>query len=203
MNFGVVEQNNGNLVSMLGVLTEVGGTTLTTQGKPKAICKIQDDTGVSHNVHIHQGKGLLPTTALLNRKCQFSISTFQGNHQGQSYTGYSGFWNDRAQVGQQSVPQTLQQGPSQATERPKETEKVSQDVWDAKDERMASMNALNRAVDLWIADKKPFGECSLFESADMMVGYIYKAKPKGGQPNPAYCGEGGTGQQPPDDEIDF
>jgi hypothetical protein len=117
---------------MFGVFTEVGGTQFTPQQKPKAVCKIRDDMGAEHKVHIHQGKGYLPGPTQLNQRCQFSLSTFQGNYQGKPYTGYSGFWNQNAQV-QPQAPQQPQQ-PAQGTTQGPNGE---------KDMRIVRGNALN------------------------------------------------------------
>ena len=110
MNFQAVEQANGNKITIFGTFTEVGGVEYTSQQKAKAICKIRDTTGVEHKVHIYQGTGQLPTTENLNRRYQFTLSTFQGNYQGLPYTGYSGFWNNNAQVNQ-NVPQNSSRPP--------------------------------------------------------------------------------------------
>lgn len=123
MNFQAVEANNGNLVDMFGTFMEIGGVQYTQNQKAKAICKIVDDNGVSHKVHLHQGSGELPQPAQLQQRHAFSISTFQGNYQGTPYTGYSGFWNNKAQVNQQprqALPQPQQgpQPPRQSTKAP-------------------------------------------------------------------------------------
>lgn len=120
MNFQAVEQANGNKVMIFGTFVEVGGVQYTPQQKAKAICKIRDATGVSHNVHIYQGTGELPIPENLNQRYQFSLSSFEGNYQGKPYTGYSGFWNSNAQVApktQQQAPQNVQQPPSRAPQQ--------------------------------------------------------------------------------------
>ena len=81
MNFQQVTAANGQKVTMFGVFTEIGGTQFTPQQKAKAICKVTDDSGASHNVHIYQGTGQLPTLQNLNQRSQFSLSTFQGRYQ--------------------------------------------------------------------------------------------------------------------------
>lgn len=106
MNFQAVEQANGNLVTMFGILTQVGGVQYTPQQKAKSVCKIRDDNGVEHTVHIYQGKGQLPNPQQLNQRCQFNLSTFQGSYKNKPYTGYSGFWDSQTQVNQgQQAPQ--------------------------------------------------------------------------------------------------
>jgi len=129
MNFQTVEANNGNLVDMFGTFMEIGGVQYTQNQKPKAICKIADDNGVSHKVHLHQGNGELPQPAQLQQRHSFSISTFQGNYQGKPYTGYSGFWNNQAKVNQRS-----QQTPPQPPQAPQQTAqdtKAKEPDWDA------------------------------------------------------------------------
>lgn len=173
MNFRAVEANDGDLVTMFGTFIEIGGLQYTPQQKAKAICKIADDNQVTHKVHIYQGNGELPTQAQLNQRQQFNLSTFEGSYQGGAYTGYSGFWAGPAPPQaptQQAVPQS-----SKSTNVPKG---VSEDVWEQKDLRMARMNALNRAIELYIADKQPFGEVPLLELADFFVTYIYKNNSK-------------------------
>ncbi len=204
MNFQQIEQANGNLVQMFGILTEIGGLQYTPQQKAKAICKIKDDTGVEHKVHIYQGKGQLPGPSQFNQRCQFNLSTFQGNYQGQPYTGYSGFWQGDAQVNQ-STPQNTSQAPPRASPRPKATKDVD---WDAKDLRMARMSGLNNATRLMCLlaemSKEEVSADIIKECAAEFVDYIYNGiKRQGGQANPEYCGEGGTGEQPPDDQIPF
>jgi len=127
MNFQAVEQANGNKVTIFGTFTEIGGVQYTPQQKAKAICKIRDTTGIEHKVHIYQGIGELPTPQNLNQRCQFTISTFQGNYKGQPYIGYSGFWNSNAQV----APHNTQQAP-QATNSPQSAPQGKKDPdWDA------------------------------------------------------------------------
>lgn len=116
MNFQQVEQGNGKLVQMFGVFTEIGGLQYTPQQKAKAICKIRDDTGVEHKVHIYQGRGQLPSPEQFNQRCQFNLSTFQGTYEGKPYTGYSGFWQQDQQ--QSLPPKKAQQPPQQAAQQP-------------------------------------------------------------------------------------
>jgi len=176
MNFSTIEQADGNLATMFGVFTEIGGATTTSNGKIKSLCKVRDDTGVMHNVHIYQGKGQLPSPQQLNQRYQFSLSTYRGYYQEQAYTGYSGFWNSTAQVSQQGASQDQpvqvqpQVAPSRATGATKQT---GDRVWEAKDLRMAKMNALNRAVELDTSYQthKTLGEIEA--DAEDFVEYIY------------------------------
>lgn len=147
-NFSAVEAGQGNKINMFGTFVEIGGVQYTLQQKAKSICKIADDNGVSHNVHIYQGTGQLPQPAQLQQRHSFSLSTFQGNYQNKPYTGYSGFWQDDAQVRQpqpqqgQTAPPQTQQGTQQARQRTNDDDMV----------RIRSM-ALSYAKDLVVAGK--------------------------------------------------
>ena len=137
MNFQAVEQANGNKVTIFGTFTEIGGVQYTSQQKAKAICKVRDTTGVEHKVHIYQGTGQLPAPENLNQRHQFTLSTFQGTYENNPYTGYSGFWNNKARVNQ-NTPQNSPQSP-----KPQQ-----QPDLDAKDLRTARMNALTNSTKL-------------------------------------------------------
>jgi len=130
MNFQIVDQNNGNMVDMFGTFMEIGGVFYTENQKAKAICKIADDNGVIHKVHLHKGNGDLPGVSFLQQRHAFSISTFQGNYQGLPYKGYSGFWKSKNKVNQQpqSIPPQPTQAPQQTAGPPKNNK---QPDWDA------------------------------------------------------------------------
>ncbi len=97
-NFSVVKQANGNNITLFATFNEVGGVALTQNQKQVCKCQITDDNGEKHLVRLY---GTMPTPALLNMRQEFSLSSYQGkNQQGQPYTGFSGFWNDRAMVNQ-------------------------------------------------------------------------------------------------------
>lgn len=113
MNFAQVKQANGNNVTMFATFVEVGGVGLTQNQKQVCKCQLIDDNREQHLVRLY---GTMPTPALLNMRQQFSLSSYQGtNQRGQPYTGFSGFWNDRAMVGQ--VPSNVPQAP-QAPQMP-------------------------------------------------------------------------------------
>ena len=120
MNFQQVKQANGQNVTMFGTFNEVGGVALTQNQKQVCKCQITDDgvagrPGEKHLVRIY---GTMPTPALLNMRQEFSLSSYQGKNQaGQPYTGYSGFWNDRAQVNQ--VPANAPPAPYQSPQAPR------------------------------------------------------------------------------------
>lgn len=116
MSFQQAREANGNNVTMFGKFNEIGGVSLTQNQKQVCKCQIIDDTGEKHNVRLY---GTMPTPALLNMRQQFSLSSYQGQLQsGQPYTGFSGFWNDRAMVNQ--VPSNVPQAPPQAPPQPQQ-----------------------------------------------------------------------------------
>ena len=89
-------------------------------------CQITDDNGEKHRIYIYNQN--MPATTLLNMRQQFTLSSFQGTNPqtGQPYTGYSGFWDDRAQVNQTApqapappqAPYNAPQTPQQPAQRP-------------------------------------------------------------------------------------
>ena len=98
MNFQQVKQANGKNVTMFGTFDDIGGVSLTQNQKNVCKCQIADDTGEKHLVRLY---GTMPHVNLLRMRQEFSLSSYQGtNQRGQPYTGFSGFWNDRAQVNQ-------------------------------------------------------------------------------------------------------
>ena len=114
MNFAQVKQANGNNVTMFGTFVEVGGVSLTQNQKQVCKCQLTDDNKEQHLVRLY---GTMPTPALLNMRQQFSLSSYQGtNQRGQPYTGFSGFWNDRAMVNQ--VPSNAPQAPHTMPQTP-------------------------------------------------------------------------------------
>ena len=134
MNFQAVKEANGQNVTMFGTFNEIGGVTLT-QKNQKQVCKCQitDDNGEKHLIRIYNQN--MPTTALLNMRQQFTLSSYQGqNQQGQPYTGFSGFWDDRAMVDQvvppnapqapHTIPQTPPQQPNVPPQAPRQDMKT-------------------------------------------------------------------------------
>jgi len=108
MNFQAVQQANGQMITMFGTIVEFKGEGVNPKSqKPYKKVAITDDSGVKHNVTL---RGNLPDPSLLNQRAQFSLNSYQGNHQGQPYTGYSGFWNNQAQVAPQGQPSGAAQG---------------------------------------------------------------------------------------------
>ncbi len=125
MNFQAVKQANGQNITMFGTFNEIGGVSLNQNQKQVCKCKITDDAGEKHLVRLYNQN--MPTPQLLNMRQEFNLSSYQGQtQQGQPYTGYSGFWNDRAQVNQvpanaPQAPHTMAQSPQnrpQATNMP-------------------------------------------------------------------------------------
>ena len=114
MNFQQVKQANGNNVTMFGTFDEIGGVSLTQNQKNVCKCQIVDDSGEKHLVRLY---GTMPHVNLLRLRQEFSLSSYQGtNQRGQPYTGFSGFWNDRAQVNQ--VPANAPPAPYNAPQAP-------------------------------------------------------------------------------------
>ena len=118
MNFAAVKQANGENVTMFGTFSEIGGVAYTQNQKPYCKCQIIDDAGEKHLVRLYNQNAPMPT--LVNMRQQFTISSYQGTtQQGQPYTGFSGFWDDRAQVNQ-AAPQTAPQAPYSAPQSPQQ-----------------------------------------------------------------------------------
>lgn len=114
MNFAQVKQANGNNVTILATFVEVGGVSLTQNQKQVCKCQLIDDNREQHLVRLY---GTMPLPTLLNMRQQFSLSSYQGtNQRGQPYTGFSGFWNDRAMVNQ--VPGNASQAPPAMPQTP-------------------------------------------------------------------------------------
>ena len=114
LNFQQVKQVNGQNVTLFATFNDVGGVSLTQNQKQVSKCHLTDDSGEKHLVRLY---GTMPTPALINMRQEFSLSSYQGkNQQGQPYTGFSGFWNDRAMVNQ--VPANAPPAPYAAPPSP-------------------------------------------------------------------------------------
>ena len=122
MNFQAVDSANGNNIKIWATMTEHLGVT-QKDGKLKLKCKLRDDDGVTHNAHIHKGKGELPGVEHLNQRMEFNLSTFQGTYQDAIYTGYSGFWSHGT-----TAPQSAQQASPQPAQRTNAPQTGSIDV---------------------------------------------------------------------------
>ncbi len=123
MNFQAVKQANGQNVTMFGTFNEIGGVSLNQNQKQVCKCTITDDNGEKHLIRIYNQN--MPTPQLLNMRQQFTLSSYEGQTQkGQPYTGYSGFWDDRAQVNQvvplnaPQAPHAIPQAPQMPPQRP-------------------------------------------------------------------------------------
>jgi len=119
MNFQQVQQANGQNVIIFGTIVEFKGQGVNPKSnKPYMKVSVLDDTGVKKNVTL---RGALPTMNMINQRVQFNLRSYQGTYQGQPYTGYSGFWYNRATVNQgqpQMPPQAAQAAPQQPTYTP-------------------------------------------------------------------------------------
>lgn len=123
MNFAQVKQANGNNVTILATFVDIGGVSFTQNQKQVCKCQLRDDNGEQHLVRLYS---TMPLSTLLNMRQQFSLSSYQGtNQRGQPYTGFSGFWNDRAMVGQ--VPGNAPQAP-QAPQQPAQATNISSPI---------------------------------------------------------------------------
>ncbi len=222
MNFAQVKQANvppttGNNITMFGIFNEVGGVALTQNQKQVCKCQITDDSGEKHLVRIY---GTMPTPALLNMRQEFSLSSYQGkNQQGQPYTGYSGFWNDRAMVNQ--VPANAPPAPyatPQAPQQPAQPPNVPQ-APQAPPSRPQALNmpdtyaypvtpetARRMARTAFITASLGNGQTPLYSYITELVEYSYTGiephnPPAQGQANPDYVGD--DPPPPEDDSIPF
>ncbi|MFA5163789.1 MAG: hypothetical protein WC441_04730 [Patescibacteria group bacterium] len=179
MNFEQVRQANGQLVTMLAMVVEVGPSKLNRNQKAFRPCKLQDDLGEQHSVTVNQGKGLLIGDAVLGKRCQFSLSTYAG----QNGVAYSGFWSDKAQVNQATqAPQTparVSFPPQNQSKAPTPTVAPKVD-WDAKDRRMAKISALRGAVEKQVVmadiakDLTVVTKDKIIETAEFFLEWIYR-----------------------------
>ena len=212
MNFQSVEQADGKNVAMWATLTSWDGIAFTTNQAKYLTCKLIDDNGIEHKCRIYEGKGALPGQENLNKRLEFNLSCYQGSYQGSPYTGYSGFWSHGAAQTSQGSPQRPQQA-RQGTNAP-------QPDWDAKDLRMARMNALTNSTkliclmaevgkDIYLTTKDKVGLVNLItQTAEIVVHYIYNGLTKKQAPeqpqyqaNPDYVGD--NPPPPVDEEVPF
>jgi len=113
MNFAAVKQGNGQNVNMPGKIVEIKGEGVNqNSGKPWKKVNIMDDNNEKHQVTL---RGNLPGPEMIEQRADFAISTFQGNSpQHGTYQGFSGFWNNTAQV----QPAQYSQAPPQQNQQP-------------------------------------------------------------------------------------
>jgi len=107
MNFIEVLNANGQLVTMLATVLEVGTSKLNKNNKPYQSAKLRDDSGEEHTVTINKSTGLLLDNNCLNQRLQFAMQTYQG----QRGAAFSGYWNNTAQVSQQPPQQPTPAAP--------------------------------------------------------------------------------------------
>lgn len=207
MNFQAVAQANGQNVIMFGTFNEVGGVSFTQNQKQVCKCQIIDDNNEKHSVRLY---GTMPTPVVLNTRQQFTLSTFQGNYKGQPYTGYSGFWNDKAQVAPQNSQQAPQNAPQStnyqqpAPQGIKMPDTYAYPVTPDTQERMAASVACQCAARLFgsVPDNMPADEAAslLIQIAEPIKKWILNSNPQTNA-NPNYIGD----NPPPtgDDDIPF
>lgn len=204
MNFQTVDESPQNQnITMFAALISWEGISFSANQKKYLTCKLQDDDGVKHTCRIYEGKDQIPDESRLGQRLEFSISWYSGTSQRGKYTGYSGFWNSNAQVNQPTPPQgpggpeppplrrqQAPQQPAQATRTPLvnwET-KAPQVDWDAKDLRIARMNALTNATAIFtlmkdvlsnLGNQSPDGVAQAVQNtAELYIKYIYEGPPK-------------------------
>lgn len=195
-NFNSVDQANGNNVAIWATMTEHLGVT-QKDGKLKLKCKLKDDNGVTHNVHIHKGNGELPGTEHLEKRMEFNLNTFQGNYKGQPYTGYSGFWSHGATA---SASQNQQQG----TQPPAQPTNYKQPAPQGMSQQDAASFAINAAAKIFgeAPREMPANEAAklLIQIAEPIKKWILN-EPLQYQANPDYVGD--DPPKPKDDDIPF
>lgn len=195
MNFNAVRQAGGTNVIMSGKITEFKGEGVNpTSQKPWKTVAVQDMDGETHNVTI---RGNLPDANALNQPAQFTISTYNGMHQGKPYVGFSGFCDLMPNYGQ-----SAQQAPSPAPPLRQPAPQPAQDPYPRQPQ--------NRGRDF---DKENRGKCrfGLYQAtiqagcspealdADVKLlqaieGLVEKSMNGiGGMPNPDYVGD----EEPP------
>ena len=215
MNFAQVKQANGQNVTLFATFDEVGGVSLTPKNR-KQVCKCQiiDDDKERHLVRLY---GTMPTPAMLKMRQEFSLSSYQGqNQQGQPYTGYSGFWNDRVQVNQVPAnappapyatpqpPQGRPQAPQQSAQPPNVPQAPQ-----APPSRPQALNmpdtyaypvtpetARRMARTAFMTAMLGNGQKPLYSYVTELVEYSYtgiEPRPAQAQTNPDYVGDGQEG----------
>ena len=210
MNFQAVKEANGNNVTMFGTFNEIGGVSLNQNQKQVCKCQVTDDNGEKHLIRIYNQN--MPTTALLNMRQQFTLSSYQGQTQkGQPYTGFSGFWDDRAQVDQvvplnspqapHTIPQASQtppQQPSVPAQAPRQGMKMPDTYAYPVTPETADRMARAACIVALLKD----GQKPLLSYVTELVEYIRTGKePNVGQTNPDYVGD--NPPEPTDDQIPF
>jgi len=208
MNFQQVIQAGGKNVTMLATFVEVGGVSFTANQKQVSKCQLKDDNGEQHIVRLY---GTMPLPTLLNTRQQFSLSSYQGtNQRGQPYTGFSGFWNDRAMVNQ--VPGQAPQAP-QAPQPPAQAPNVPPPILrginmpDTYAYPVTPDTARRMARTAFIAAILQNGQTPLYSYITELVEYSYTGKEPMPDPdpsiqnNPEYVGD----NPPPigDDDVPF
>jgi len=124
MNFATVrtiidqkaENGYAATMPMFGIITEFKGEGLSSSNKPWKKVVVRDDANELHNVTL---RGTLPGPQVIGQRCQFDMSSYNGDANGQPYIGYSGFWKHGpvAQQGQQA-PQQPRPAPNAPPRQP-------------------------------------------------------------------------------------
>lgn len=190
MNFQQVKQANGNNITMFGTFDEIGGVALTQNQKQVCKCKIRDDNNEGHLVRLY---GTMPTPALLNMRQEFSLSSYQGKNPqtGQPYTGFSGFWNDRAMVNQvpanaPQAPHTIPQTPQYRPQQPNAPQPAPQgmNMPDTYAYPVTPETARRMARTAFITAMLGNGQSPLYSYVTELVEYSYTGREPSKVPNP-------------------
>lgn len=159
---------NGQITKVGELKQRIKSQMSKTPGKQYNVIKLQiADNSDQIGVWAYADQRFLPNEKVTVRGVLKEFSNIR-------YIDYANVKSSQA-TGTSILPQA-QEAIQQAAQRPNGKQEVSQDVWEGKDLRMARMNALNRAVELWLAGKTPFGDCSLLDTADLLVHYIYNGQ---------------------------
>lgn len=184
MNFTEVLNANGQLITMLATVLEVGASKLNVNQKPYQSARLRDDTGTESAVTINKGTGLLLNNACLNQRLQFAMQTYQG----QRGAAFSGYWNNTAQVAPQKTlqydqpapgkfasadsyqPSSTPQRPQQATPVAPKSTQAPQPARNSRDESIERQNALRHADSAYRAGAMCISEYQ--EWAEMCLHWI-------------------------------
>ncbi|KKM20651.1 hypothetical protein LCGC14_1643380 [marine sediment metagenome] len=204
MNFTAVKQANGQNVTMFGTFNEIGGVSLNQNQKQVCKCQITDDAGEKHLIRIYNQN--MPTPALLNMRQQFTLSSYQGQTQkGQPYTGFSGFWDDRAMINQvpdnaSQAPQDPPQAPQQAPQPTNAPQNVQMRMPDTYAYPVTPETSRRMARAVVITAMLRSGRKPLLSYAEELVEFIVSGIDPSTQSNPDYIGDD---PPPPRDDIPF
>jgi len=197
----ILNNVGGDNQEILAKLMKPPVDSYTSNNRPKQkvslLCVVSNQ---SFDAHIYPGTGLRLEQKNVNETLLFSL-TAKPTGSGKVYV--SGFWQNYYVHGQQGAApppmnrqytQPPSQPPQQSPQPPATAVEPEQSVWDAKDLRMARMNALNRAVDrgIFMAGKSGsdsyLSDPAILAQAEVYRMYIYEGLT--GIPEDAQQGDG-------------